>query len=187
MSSKEQVRVREFEPSDLEEVRDLINRTINVCYGDFYLKEILNYFDMFHWGGNILKAARDGYTIVADFGELSRAESHGKIVATGSLAGEVILRVFVDPEHQKQGLGRMIMKELEMRASANGVQAVRLRALANARKFYESLGYRTVAQGAVEVDNGGHLEYYEMVKSLGVGQGDYRSQTIFEGEQVNDK
>lgn len=179
MSSSQQVRVRAFEPPDLEGVSDLINKTIRVSYGDIYLKEIMDYFDMFHWGGNILKAARDGYTVVAD--------RQGKIVATGSLAGEAILKVFVDPAHQKQGLGGMIMKELEKHAAASGVQTVRLRALANAKKFYESLGYRTISQGAVEVDNARHLEYYEMVKSLRVGQVDCRSQTTRQGEQANDE
>jgi len=179
MLPKEQIHLREFEPSDLDQVRDLINRTIRVCYGDVYLKEIMDYFDMFHWGGNILKGARDGYTVVA--------ETRGKIVATGSLAGEAILRVFVDPAHQKQGLGRVVMKELEKHAAARGVQVVRLRALANAKNFYESLGYRTISQRAVEVDNARHLEYYEMVKSLRVGQVNCCTQTTCEGEQTNDE
>lgn len=177
MSSREQIQVRRLEASDLEEVGNLIKRTIDACYGDLYCKEIMNYFDMYHWGGNILKAARDGYTVVA--------ETQGRLVATGSLAGEVILRVFVDPAHQKQGLGRVIMRELEAHAIAAGLQAVRLRALTNARKFYESLGYVTATQGIVEVDNGTGLEYYEMVKSLGIRQGNGRDQMVREGEIVN--
>jgi len=60
------------------------------------------------------------------------------------------------------------MNELETQAAASGVKVVQLRALAAARKFYESLGYVTVAKGLVEIDNGRHLEYYKMVKSLGV-------------------
>jgi hypothetical protein len=58
------------------------------------------------------------------------------------------------------------MNELEKRAAANGVNVLRLRALANARKFYESLGYSTIDRGLVEVDNGRHLEYYQMEKKL---------------------
>lgn len=158
MLSKEQIKVRDFELSDLEYVKDLVKRTINICYRDVYCKEIMDFFDMFHWDGNILKTAQDGYIVVA--------EVQGKIVGTGSLIGGAILRVFVDPSHQKQGLGRMIMNELEMRATANGVKTVQLRALANAKKFYESLGYLTVTEGLVEVDNGTHFEYYQMEKTL---------------------
>lgn len=158
MLSKQQILVRKFKLSDLESVKNLINRTIDVCYNGFYCREVMDYFDMFHWDGNILKVARDGYIVVV--------ETEGKIVGTGSVMGDVILRVFVDPAYHKQGLGRMIMNELEMHAAANGVKVVQLRALANARKFYEALGYLTVAKGLVEVDNGRLLEYYKMTKRL---------------------
>lgn len=159
MLSKEQMLVREFRLADLEGVKELISRTIDVCYNGFYLKEVMDYFDMYNWDGNILKAARDGYIIVA--------ETQGRIVGTGSVIGNVILRVFVDPMHQKRGLGKMIMNELESLAAANGVKVVQLRALANAKKFYESLGFSTVDKGLVEVDNDRYLEYYQMEKKLG--------------------
>jgi len=158
MLSKEQILVREFRTSDLESVKELINRTIDVCYNGFYLREVMDYFGMYNWDGNILKAARDGYIVVV--------ETQGKIVGTGSIIGEVVLRVFVDPGYQRQGLGKMIMNELERQAATNGVKIVQLRALANARKFYESLGYVTVDKGLVKVDNGGCLEYYQMEKGL---------------------
>lgn len=155
--------MREFRLADLESVRDLIRKTIDVCYNGFYLKEVVDYFDMYNWEGNILKVAQDGHIVVA--------EMQGKIVGTGSIMGDAILRVFVDPAHQREGLGRMIMNELERQAATNGAEMLRLRALANARRFYESLGYLSVAKGFVEVDNGRHLEYLEMVKSLGVAEG----------------
>lgn len=158
MLSKEQILVRGFRLADLESVKELINRTIDVCYNGYYCNEVMNYFDMYNWDGNILKAARDGYIVVV--------ETQGKIVGTGSIIGEVVLRVFVDPGYQRQGLGKMIMSELERQAATNGVKVARLRALANARKFYESLGYVTVDKGLVKVDNGGCLEYYQMEKGL---------------------
>jgi GNAT superfamily N-acetyltransferase len=158
MLSKEQILVRGFRLADLESVKELINKTIDVCYNGYYCNEVMNYFDMYNWDGNILKAARDGYIVVV--------ETQGKIVGTGSIIGEVVLRVFVDPGYQRQGLGKMIMSELERQAATNGVKVARLRALANARKFYESLGYVTVDKGLVKVDNGGCLEYYQMEKGL---------------------
>lgn len=156
--SKEQILVREFRTSDLESVKELINRTIDVCYDSYYCNEVMNYFDMYNWDGNILKVARDGYIVVV--------ETQRRIVGTGSIIGEVVSRVFVDPGYQRQGLGKMIMNELEKRAAANDVKVVRLRALANARGFYESLRYVTVDKGLVAVDNGRCLEYYQMEKKL---------------------
>ncbi len=158
MLSKEQILVRGFRLADLENVKELINRTIDVCYKGYYCNEVMEYFDMYNWDGNILKVARDGYIVVV--------EKQGKIIGTGSVVGDVISRVFVDPGQQRQGLGKMIMSELERQAATNGVKVARLRALANARKFYESLGYVTVDKGLVKVDNGGCLEYYQMEKKL---------------------
>jgi len=158
MLPKKQILVREFRLLDLESVKELINRTIDACYNGYYCDEVMKYFDMYNWYGNILKVARDGYIIVA--------EMQGKIVGTGSIIGDVVLRVFIDPACQRQGLGKMIMNELERQAAANGVQVVQLRALENARKFYESLGYVTSAKGSVAVDNGRCLEYYQMEKKL---------------------
>jgi GNAT superfamily N-acetyltransferase len=126
MASKEQILVREFKLADLDSVKELINRTINVCYNGFYLREVMDYFEMYNWEGNILKAARDGYIVVV--------ETQQRIVVTGSVIGNVILRVFVDPTYQKKGLGGMIMNALESRAAANGVKVLQLRALANAKK-----------------------------------------------------
>jgi len=163
MSTKEKIRVRRFEIKDLEAVKALIERTINVCYGDYYLKEVIDFFGMFHWDGNILKTAQDGFVAVA--------EVNGKIAATGSLMDDFILRVFVDPRHQKKGLGRMIMDELERQAAARGVKVLQLRSLASSRKFYETLGYKTIEQGFEEVDNGSFLEYHKMVKEIGDGLG----------------
>lgn len=158
MLSKEQILVRGFRLADLENVKELINRTIDVCYKGYYCNEVMEYFDMYNWDGNILKVARDGYIVVV--------EKQGKIIGTGSVVGDVISRVFVDPGQQRQGLGKMIMSELERQAATNGVKVARPRALANARKFYESLGYVTVDKGLVKIDNGRCLEYYQMEKGL---------------------
>lgn len=158
MLSEEQILVRGFRLADLENVKELINRTIDVCYKGYYCNEVMEYFDMYNWDGNILKVARDGYIVVV--------EKQGKIIGTGSVVGDVISRVFVDPGQQRQGLGKMIMSELERQAATNGVKVARLRALANARKFYESLGYVTVDKGLVKIDNGRCLEYYQMEKGL---------------------
>lgn len=158
MSGKEKIRIRKFERQDLEEVKALIEKTIDTCYDGYYCREVMDYFDMFHWPGNILKIAHEGFVAVALI--------EGKIVATGSIIKDKILRVFVDPSYQKRGLGKMIMDELEKQAAANGLKSVELRSLANAKKFYESIGYQTIAKGRVEVDNGSTLEYYQMVKSL---------------------
>jgi GNAT superfamily N-acetyltransferase len=161
MPVKKEIRLRRFESRDLEEVDTLIERTINACCRRFCRKEIIAFFGMYRRQENILKTASDGYVTVADV--------NGKVAATGSLLGDLVLRVFVDPLHQKKGLGRMIMTALERQAASAGVEGLRLRSPAGARGFYESLGYRTAGCGFEDTGRGtpqDGLVYYKMVKAI---------------------
>ena len=162
MPVRKEIRLRRFELRDLEEVDALIERAIKACCRRFCRKEIIAFFGMYRRQENILKTASDGYVTVADV--------NGRVAATGSLLGDLVLRVFVDPLRQKQGLGRMIMAALERQAVSAGVEELRLRSPAGVRGFYESLGYRTAGRGVADAGGGppqDGLVYYRMVKAIG--------------------
>lgn len=81
------------------------------------------------------------------------AALHGEPVGCGALkfhpgAPAEIKRMWVASEVRGLGLGRRLLAELEARAAARGVRALRLetnRALAEAISLYRSAGYREVA------------------------------------------
>jgi GNAT superfamily N-acetyltransferase len=150
--------IRKFEESDLELVKTLIDKTIDVCYCDDYCAEAISFFKQWHCKEKILKAASEGWIIVL--------EINGQIKATGTLIGDEIVRVFVDPAIQKQGLGKKIMLELEAKAVSLGIQSVRLDASIPAKVFYDSLGYTTLEETFLEVENGKRLDYWKMAKEL---------------------
>lgn len=152
------ITIRKFKSSDLDTVRDLVHNTIDVCYPDIYCAEAIKYFKAHHSSENILKAAKEGWAIV-----LERKE---KIVGTGTIVGDHIMRVFVEPEFQGQGLGRLIMQKLETKALSAGIGVVRLDSTLSAKKFYDLLGYETVEKTFVDVENGKRLDYYKMKKRL---------------------
>ncbi|OPY34473.1 MAG: putative acyltransferase [Methanomassiliicoccales archaeon PtaU1.Bin124] len=93
------------------------------------------------------------------------AEVDGALVATGTLAGSEIKRVFVDPSHQGEGWGRTIMAHLEKEAKRIGLSTVELDASIPAKPFYDHLAYETVAEQerALRSDS---LRYYRMKRSL---------------------
>lgn len=73
---------------------------------------------------------------------------NGKIVATvmGGYEGHRgwINYLAVDPAHQRQGYGRLIMQEVEKRIRAKGCPKINLQVRASNEaviKFYQSLGY----------------------------------------------
>jgi GNAT superfamily N-acetyltransferase len=158
MAKKKDISIRKFRPSDLSAVKDLIYNTIDVCYSNVYPQEAVQFFKDWHCDENILKDAKEGYTIV-----LEKADT---IVGTGTVLGDEIKRVFVDPAFQKNGFGKLIMHKLEEKALLQGVSIVKLDASLPSKKFYDLLGYITIEETFLEVENGKRLDYYKMKKPL---------------------
>lgn len=68
----------------------------------------------------------------------------GHVVATGSLDRNTVRSLFVDPAHQGQGLGSLLMAKLESVAAQSEVKLLRVPSSITAERFYHSLGYLKV-------------------------------------------
>jgi ribosomal protein S18 acetylase RimI-like enzyme len=88
-----------------------------------------------------------------------------EVVGTGSLDGDEIKAVFVDPDHQRRGIGRAIMEELERYGKSKGLQEVRLNATITAFEFYKKLNYSLVEELVGEF-KGDKITAYSMNKRL---------------------
>ena len=67
--------------------------------------------------------------------------------------------VFVDEEYRRKGLGARLMREMEKRAAAMGVNMIRLDTYDwQGKEFYETLGYECV--GHYENREDGFSEYF---------------------------
>jgi len=158
MNKRRNIGLRRFRQRDLAAVKTLIDNTIDTCYSADYPKEAIQYFKEYHCEENILKGTADGWTAVL--------EKNNRIIATGTIIDDHIMRVFVDPKFQKRGLGKLIMGKLEEKAISKGAKVVKLDASLPSKKFYDSLGYDTREKTYVEVENGKKLHYYKMNKVL---------------------
>ena len=152
------IKLRDFTREDLETVKRLIYKTIEVSYSDVYPEEAIEYFKDYHSGEHILNDAREGSTIILDFS--------GKIIGTGTLLGTNIRRVFIDPSYQHRGFGKLVMHKLEEQAFANGISILDLSASLVSKRFYDSLGYITQKEDYIPVRNKQKLIYYAVVKKL---------------------
>ncbi len=159
MKTEKQLKIRRLVVTDLPGIQKLICRTIDKCYKGRLFDYVVAYMKRFHRQENILAVAEKGYTVVV--------ERDGKIVGTGSLIDGVILRVYVEPHCQKQGIGKLIMKELEKRALQEGYDEVVLRATDVSWQYYQLLGYTIVEKNYVAVEKDARLDYYKMLKGLG--------------------
>ncbi|KPY98329.1 GNAT family N-acetyltransferase [Pseudomonas syringae] len=73
--------------------------------------------------------------------------SEGHVVrGTASLEGEVVRSVFVDPDRHRQGIGRMLMAELEVVARKAGAARMVVPSSLTAREFYLALGFSVVRE-----------------------------------------
>jgi GNAT superfamily N-acetyltransferase len=158
-SMPQDVIIREFREPDLQAVKRLVDKTIDISYADAYPEEAIAFFKEYHSEAHILDDAADGYMIVLEVG--------GETIGTGTLSGTTIGRVFVDPSYQHQGLGKAIMRTLEEKALANDVETLDLSASLVAKPFYDSLGYTTQEERSIPVENDQELRYYAMVKRIG--------------------
>ena len=158
MIKQNSIKIRRFRKTDLADVRNLIYKTIDTCYADFYCVEAINFFKDWHNDQKILKNAKEGYTIVV--------EKDNQIIGTGTIVGDEIMRVFVDPVFQKREFGKLIMRQLEQKAVSTGINVVKLDASLPSKKFYELLDYIVLEETFVEVENNERLDYFKMEKSL---------------------
>ena len=68
----------------------------------------------------------------------------GRVVGTASLEGQVIHTVFVSPDVQGRGVGRLLMQAVEATARERDIQLLRLNSSISAELFYARLGYAVV-------------------------------------------
>lgn len=153
------VRIREFRDLDLEAVKSLIDKTIGASYSEYPVEYREHLMEAHHSREHILNGARNGYTVVL--------EREGRIIGTGTLLGDNIQGVYVHPSYQRKGFGKLIMRELENRASASGFTALFLESTSVSKRFYDSLGYKTLEEASFSVGTELNFNYYKMKKELG--------------------
>ena len=161
------MRLRLYEPDDLEAVFALVARTIETSYAGVYGRTAIDHFHEHHTRDEIRRAAEEGRTVLL--------EQDGCLLAIGALVGDHVDRVYVAPEQQGRGLGRRVMAVLEQRARQAGVRTIRLAASIPARVFYERLGYRLVSEESHDFQDGDCLPWFKMVKDLGPAAADGRA------------
>lgn len=149
---------RRLAKDDIEEVRDLICRTIDISYRDAYPPEAIAFFKEYHSLDSIRRDAVDGTTLVG--------LQDDTIVGTGSLLMGEVKRVFVDPPHQGQGIGRAIMEALIAEARRTGLGMLSLDSSLVSRGMYEHLGFRFVRDGRHDLGNGLTLDYFLMTLEI---------------------
>jgi len=123
-----------------------------------YPDRAIEFFLRYHSNVSIEHRAANGLILVA--------EQNGEIVATGSVTGNEISGVFVRSTLQGEGIGGLVMDELESHVKKAGFENVILSISLPSRVFYEKRGYEIVKTAEIDVDMGQFLKYWEGRKML---------------------
>ncbi len=150
--------IRNVRESHADQLRKLIHATINFSYGEVYPQLAVEFFKTFHSGNKIRERCRTGVVLIF--------EVEGIYVGTGALVNEKIEGVFVKPEFQGQGIGKMIMTELEKLAVCRGIKEVILHISLPSKKFYQDLGYTILEECNKDVGQGENLKYWIAKKRI---------------------
>ena len=140
------MKLRSATPADLDVILNQRREMFREMGGDYARK--LNLFDSASQQ-YFRSALRDG-SYVGLLGEID-----GKVVAGGGVVITAwpgsplnfsprrawILNIYVDPEHRRRGLARIMTEALIEWCKANGFQSVALHASEYGRSLYEKLGF----------------------------------------------
>ena len=151
---------------DVAAVRDLHMASVERLSGTHYAAGDI--------GAYLRWMAADGYADELSASNLTLAEtSRDRVAGTAGWcfledASDTvrIRKVFVAPDLAGQGLGRLLMREVERQSAGRGFRNAFVRANANAVGFYQALGYGTVGHGAMPVGDGVGLAVTYMHKTL---------------------
>ena len=133
--------IDKFQVSQAEEVAELIRRNLLEVTSQYYSPKYVASLIKHHSPTKLLEIAMAHRIFVA--------VKNGKAVGTGTLSNFGTPQmpsyygtsIFVAFTLHRHGIGRQIMRKLEVEAIELGADKITVRAAINARGFYEKLGY----------------------------------------------
>ncbi len=151
--------IRRFEQKDADAVSALIIRTLMITNTKDYSLESMMELAEHQQPENILERAGRTHFYVAE--DAGRIVGCGGVSSVGEAVDECgLLNIFVLPEYQGKGIGRMIVETLEKDEFAWQKNRISLSASITGLAFYRRLGY-DFRDGHTEPDEN---MLYKMVK-----------------------
>ncbi|MDO4468022.1 MAG: GNAT family N-acetyltransferase [Bacillota bacterium] len=178
--------------SQKEIVFYITQTTIDGIYPNYYPMGAVQFFKSYHKEESILHDIQKGYVYLVKIED--------SFVGTVTIKENEICRLFVLPQHQKNGYGKQLIEFAE-ETIGNNYSSILLDASLPAKKIYQKRGYKEVEYHQLLTENGDFLCYDVMKKELHKNEtmlnydgkifvpqinsknGEVDSQTIFEYHQ----
>jgi N-acetylglutamate synthase-like GNAT family acetyltransferase len=128
--------IRPAREDDADEISAVILRTLRETNSKDYAREIIERIERSFSPNAVLQLIGRRTIFVAGIGS--------RIVGTASLDGSVIRTVFVSPDVQARGIGKLLMAEVERKARERNIARLAVPSSLSAETFYVQLGFRAV-------------------------------------------
>lgn len=132
------VHIRPYHPGEEAALSALICAALRTHCSRDYPPDVIAWMVGRHQPAQLPALAAEGRMLVAE--TAGRPVGVLRLLAEG--AGGQLCTVYVHPAYAGQGVGRLLVQQAEAQARALGYLRISLGAAANARGFYERLGYR---------------------------------------------
>lgn len=121
---------------DAADISAVILRALRETNAKHYTDEIIARVERSFSPDAVLALIAKRTVVVATIGS--------RVVATASLDGSVVRTVFVAPDVQARGIGKLLMAEIEHIARARNISALTVPSSVTAETFYARLGFEAV-------------------------------------------
>ena len=157
--SKNNFNITFAEKKDSENIIALVHKVIGSSLIEIYPPSAVKWFYDYHSAEHIKEEFDGGADVAVVY-------DNGVLIGTATYYDNEIKRVFIHPEYQRCGLGKMFMTELENVARRRDKKHVMLYANPKTWGYYGNRGYETISVTAWEMGNREYLAYCKMVKYL---------------------
>ena len=150
---KNSLKIREIVQGDYQEVIDLIHKTVKISNSPDYPQKIIDHQINVHYTLEWLQTKSQGkYIVVATLTEKTseRENIKSRIVGVCALKENTMTTLFVDPDFQHLGIGKVLVEIIERKCRDNGNNEINLESSYTARNFYLKLGYKVAKEEGTE-------------------------------------
>lgn len=164
------IKITEAFVEDISKIQEIANTTWPITYGEILTEEQLNYMlDLIYSDEALSKQIQNKEQL---FYMISDSESIiGFIGIEHNYKNEAVTKIhkiYLLPETQGKGFGKIVFEEIAKMASANGSTELLLNVnrFNTALNFYKKLGFEIKETVDIEIGNGYLMEDYVMGKKI---------------------
>ena len=130
--------VRHARENDSHEISAVILSALRETNAKDYTREIIERIERSFGPSSVVELIGKRTVFVATISS--------RVVGTASLDGSVVRTVFVAPDVQAQGIGKLLMAEIERTARERNIAKLAVPSSISAETFYERLGFKAVGE-----------------------------------------